>query len=152
MEEFKIDLFNQENHGEEFPWFRTLSLDEQANAIDNILLLLKISSNTTSLELVKEINEIGEILPDFNAELPGFRLSSVLKSQGIVPKDKVLINWYRFDNIDQFYFDDLNKHFDSIWYPGPDDIDIFDESFSWVLSVSHSGVISIIGGQGHSSQ
>lgn len=144
MEKFKIELFSQEYPDKEFPWFRHLSSEEQRYLYAKIAFLLKSSAEISSRELVEKINDNGIILSNFHAEKAGFSLSAVLESKNIIPQDKVFINWYRFDDIDQLYFEDLNRFFDNIWYPGPDDIDIFDESFLWMLSVSHCGVISII--------
>lgn len=41
-------------------------------------------------------------------------------------------------------FKDLTEHFDYIWYPGPDDIEIFDDSLSWILSVDHGGYLRVL--------
>lgn len=48
----------------------------------------------------------------------------------IKPQTNVYINWYRYDQVDEMAFVDLDKCFADIWYPGPDDIDIFDSEFS----------------------
>jgi len=60
---------------------------------------------------------------------------------GISAEKKVYVNWYRYDNVDEIQFVDLTKYFDDIWYPGLDDIDIFDATFSWILSISHDGAV-----------
>ena len=35
----------------------------------------------------------------------------------------------------------VSKYFSDIWYPSTDDIDVFDSSVSWILSVNHEGEI-----------
>ena len=37
-----------------------------------------------------------------------------------------------------------NKYFDDIWYPDSDDIDIFDQTLSWILTVLHNGDVKIL--------
>ena len=56
---------------------------------------------------------------------------------------KVYINWFRFDNIDQMKFNDFSTYFYDIWFPSVDDIDLFDESYSWIVSIRHDGMIYV---------
>jgi hypothetical protein len=58
--------------------------------------------------------------------------------------EKVLVNWYRFDEIDRIDIDVLSQFFDDIWYPAVDDIEIFDTSCGWFISVSHDGRVELI--------
>ncbi len=37
----------------------------------------------------------------------------------------------------------MSRWFDDIWYPASDDIDLFDSTLDWILSVSHSGLIDL---------
>jgi hypothetical protein len=39
--------------------------------------------------------------------------------------------------------EDLSRYFDDIFYPGPDDIELFDETLKWFMLVDHEGAISI---------
>lgn len=54
----------------------------------------------------------------------------------IHPKS-VLINFCRFDDIDEMKLDDLNKYFYDIWYPVAEDIEIFDRECSWMILISY---------------
>ncbi len=56
----------------------------------------------------------------------------------------VFINWDRYDDIDEIGFNDFNMYFADIWYPGPDDIDIFDSSFGWIISISPEGYVRVV--------
>lgn len=143
MEDFKILNFQSKSQGEVFPWFRSLNKSELERIAEKISLLMNEDVKGDLLELVMKVVERAAILPRFNAEDEGFALSSVLKELNIIPMEKVYVNWYRFDNIDEIRFQDLNNYFSDIWYPGPDDIDIFDESLSWILSISHNGEVLI---------
>lgn len=76
--------------------------------------------------------------------LENFKLIDNLKKIGITPMKEVFINWYRFERIDVFNAVDLDKFFYNIWFPSSDDIDIFDESLNWIVSIRHDGIISYI--------
>ena len=142
MENFKIEHFKRDNPTKDFPCFSTLK-SIQAKEIYN-----KISESIGGFfppdQLVKKIDEIGVVVESNNADSDDFNLKEVFDTLGIQPQERVYLNWYRFDNIDEIRFDDLTLHFDDIWYPGPDELDIFDASFSWIVSISHHGSIKVV--------
>ena len=70
-------------------------------------------------------------------------MKATLQEIGIVPSEKVLINWFRFDQIDKMKSDDVSQYFDDFWYPAADAIDIFDRSLTWIVSVGYSGDVSL---------
>ncbi len=68
----------------------------------------------------------------------------LLKKNQIRPTEAVYINWYHFDDIDMFHTaKSVERCFDSIWYPVSDDIELFDDSLGWTLSVDHDGYIEL---------
>ena len=78
-----------------------------------------------------------------NAGDENFDLENVTQTAGISVHDKVFVNWYHFDKIDTLAFKDLAVFLGYIWYPSSDDIDIFDSSFSWIVSITHQGEVYI---------
>jgi hypothetical protein len=144
MESFKIEHFKRDNPTKKFPVFSSLEPSRAKEIYDR--LSDKIDSSLTPDQLAKRINEIGISIESDNAENDDFILKEVFDKIGISPQEKVFINWYHFDDVDEIRFDDLNGFFDDIWYPGSDDIDIFDETFSWILSVYHDGSIKVVRG------
>ncbi len=82
-------------------------------------------------------------VPHSGARGEGFNLQSAIRELGMESATTVLLNWYRFDRIDRIALVDLSLYFVDIWYPGSDDIEIFDESCSWVLAVSHTGELRL---------
>ena len=56
----------------------------------------------------------------------------------------MLINFCRFDDIDEMKLDDLNKYFYDIWYPVVEDIEIFDRECNWMILISHDGDVGYI--------
>jgi hypothetical protein len=80
---------------------------------------------------------------EMNAASKEFSLVEVLRSLGIRRNRDVFINWKRFECIDRIALEDLSRYFDDIFYPGPDDIELFDETLKWFMLVDHEGAISI---------
>lgn len=143
MEKFKIEHFERDNPLKKFPWFRSLNAHELETITQNLSEKLRLTFQD-NLSFTKTIAELGAPVNGVNAEDDGFKLSKVMSFLDIKPQANVYINWYRYDRIDEMTFVDLDEYFDDIWYPGPDDIDIFDTSFSWILSVSHDGDITFV--------
>ena len=61
-----------------------------------------------------------------------------------IHQESVLINFCRFDDIDEMKLDDLNKYFYDIWYPVVEDIEIFDRECNWMILISHDGDVGYI--------
>ena len=143
MEQFKMDIFKKEIINKEFPWFRSLGQEECRDIRDSINKCILGEDVRSPLDLVHKVSELQLALTNYNAEQDNFSLSGLMDNINIVPNEYIYINWYRYDNIDTMKFKDFDSCFEHIWYPGPDDIDIFDKSFKWILSINHEGDVSI---------
>lgn len=143
MDEIKIINFKKTHPDASFPLYRELPVHECTAITDSISRKYDISASI-SLEFVKMLNKRQKDVESENAESSTFDLRDVFKKLLIQPSDKVYINWYRFDQIDSMSFTDLTNYFDDIWYPSADDIDIFDLSFDWILSIDHAGYIKLL--------
>lgn len=71
-------------------------------------------------------------------------LTSIKIPLDIELSSQVLIDWSSQSNIDRLKWDDFTERFHDIWYPSSEDIDVFDESLSWIMSVSHDGVLCLV--------
>jgi len=143
MDEHKIQNFKKEYPEAAFPDIRTLSIAEAENIRESVRDKLGMHPEATPLEIVIRLSDDSTVISSVNAEADDFSFKSTVLQTGIEPKERVLINWYRFDVIDEISLDDLTSYFDDIWYPASDDIDIFDDSISWVISIGHSGDVSV---------
>jgi hypothetical protein len=139
MKSFKVEHFVRANDGLHFPWFISLQPSELTCLQRRLFHTLNLPEDASLSDLVSSIAKKERLWSGGDAEDDEFDLASVLNAIGITPSDFVYLNWYRFDEIDQMKFVDLVKYFDDIWYPSSDDIDIFDESLSWMVSISHEG-------------
>lgn len=63
---------------------------------------------------------------------------------GIQP-GSVLYYWGRWDEIHEYKRDDLLAFASLIWKAAPpDDVDIFDDSLDWLLTIEHTGEVGWI--------
>lgn len=143
MDDFKITNFERENPNKKFPGVISLK-EKETKKIFDIFKQRMDSKFIDGLELVRKLDMVENTVLDINAKSENFYLTEVFAKLDIFPKDNVYINWYRYDKIDQMQFNDLAQYFNYIWYPDSDDIDLFDDSFSWIVSINHEGIIKSI--------
>jgi hypothetical protein len=143
MQKFKIDNFRNEYPESTFPEYRSLSDDEMLALRERLFFKFIPSKKPNTIELINNINFTAVFMDGVNASNDGFSLLNSIFLLNIMPDDYVYINWYRFDDIDVMKTHDLDKYFYNIWYPCSDDIDIFDKTFSWLLSIRHDGALSL---------
>lgn len=138
MEEFKISLFESE-YKINFPSYETLTVPECVKYVNIIAERYDIDISNFEGQLASHQS----FYKGADAS-EGFKLLNTLTNLEIQPLSKVFLNWYQFKKIDIFKTDNLDKYFYDIWFPSSDDIDLFDESLSWMLSIRHDGCISYI--------
>jgi hypothetical protein len=78
------------------------------------------------------------------ADDKSFDLLEVFGRLGIAPLDHVYVNWRVFRDVDRLATHDFAKFFSYLWYPGPDAIDIVDQSCEWVVSVDPDGNVGYV--------
>jgi hypothetical protein len=140
---FKTQHFKREHPSRSFPWYRSLSQAEVAAIRVRIAKALKLNSQDPE-NLVRAVEEKGALVAGKKADIDQFQISALLAEFGIRSSQNVFINWNRYDDIDEMGLDDLNRYFPDIWYPGSDDIDVFDSSLEWFLSISPEGYINVV--------
>ena len=138
MEDFKMKLFKNE-YKRDFHYIH-LSKKECSIIVEKLLGKYNFSDINTLLEYINA-NEGFLFFIETESE---FQLIEVLKNLSIEPLENIYINWYKFDNIDIVKLLDLNNYFFDIWFPNSDDIEIFDDSLSWIISVRHDGNVSYL--------
>ena len=144
MDIAKIERFQLDNPGQSFPPFRRLNAKESEEIRESIMGKLSLDRGTSGLALANRVLELSVALEGPNAEAEGFSLLPVFEELCLKPQESVYVNWYRYDNIDSVAFKDLVAVFDYVWYPAADDIDLFDASLNWILSITHYGQICIL--------
>lgn len=144
MEKIKLDNFSNEYPGRDFPEYASLSKSACSDIAQSIQAKFAQANATDGLTLVKAIDALSKPCEAASHVGEDFDLSALLNACGIDAADVVYINWHRYDKIDRLKRCDLAGYFYDIWYPDVDDIDVFDDSLSWILSVRHDGYIKLL--------
>lgn len=143
MEQFKIENFAKNHDANVFPRYDTLTDDECARVLHSISIKYRLDDENKA-DIVKSIDERQTLIKESNANDPSFNLLNILQAQKIRPQPQVFINWCQYDQIDKIQLEDMVKYFSDIWYPASDDIDIFDYTFDWILSIDHGGILKLV--------
>ena len=136
MEEYKKDLFLSE-YGIAFPDSTELT----GIILSEVQFRLFDSFNFSKKDTIDFLHSFSET--SFDALDNDFKLIDVYNQYRIVPLKKIYINWNDFEKIDKIDVDFLDKYFDDIWFPSVDDIEIFDDTFNWMISIRHYGSVMI---------
>jgi len=142
MDEFKKELFARHHPGKTFPTCCAMNENEMRDIRRILSAKLGLSSDD-GLALVQAVTLNVIMLQDQNAEDDQFNLRKVLTSAGVQSLATVCINWYRFDDIDRIALADLSQYFGDVWYPSSDQIEIFDQTLNWILSVADNGTLGL---------
>ncbi|MDB6092786.1 MAG: hypothetical protein JWM32_348 [Verrucomicrobia bacterium] len=58
--------------------------------------------------------------------------------------DKLYVNWYQYDDIDEFDALDVIGRLSDIWYPVAEDLEIMDITSRWIVTIEHDGVVVLL--------
>ncbi len=142
MQAFKNELFLRENPGIALPSYVALTDTEATEVIEKLLLRAGRPSGTRQ-EIIQMLFEQSESIEGLNLKEVNAPLEEVFYKAGIVTGPSLYVEWGTLCDIDRFQTDDLKDHFYDVWYPSSDDIEIFDETLSWVMFVRHFGGVKI---------
>jgi hypothetical protein len=144
MEPWKIENFGASHPGETFPRHRTLSGADAESLKNRLRVKLGLPCDSDDLQTAQNILSRQSRFSGPNAESEGFDLREVFATLAIVPSNDVYLYWGWDGTIDQIEFCGLATYFDDIWYPGPDDIGLFDETLKWIVLIDHGGFIGSV--------
>lgn len=144
MDQFKIDNFKKEMGDKEFPWFETLSDEERNKIVSNISRQVMPKKSKGLSDLVERIRGIQTSIKGVNVKVGELNIDDIFKSKNIDPKDEIFIGWNGYKIIDKIGWKDFAGYFEFIWYSGQDDIDLFDRSYKWIMTIDHDGNIKYL--------
>lgn len=142
MQDFKLRIFEEDHPGESFPEFSELSVEAMEVLRSALVRRSRFEGEYDGVKFLKFLRAKSRSVEGVNAQSAEFNLLSLLRSLRVKPRENVYINWYRFDDIDVMRTTDLSKHFDDVRYT--EDIDIFDDSLSWVLAIEEDGFVEFL--------
>lgn len=141
MDAIKIANFYKDHPSERAPSLRPIGDADTGVLRDRLLSSLGLKAPSDKHLLMQTIHSKLEPIEFIDATSERFDLAVVFRAIGVIPQELVYINWNCFEQVDLIAFADLARWFSYIWYPASDDIEIFDQSCSWVVAVRHFGVI-----------
>jgi hypothetical protein len=144
MDSFKIENFKRHNPNDNFPWFESLGPNETERLRSALTKKAGLDGSVNSLELTKRLYQMSKVVNNIDSEDDNFDLYSLTKQLGIKARKYAYVDWYRYERIDRLTFVSLSRNFSDIWYPGSNDISIFDSSTSWIINVMHYGTVSAV--------
>ncbi len=144
MGPIKIKNYEREHGPGTFPGCRPLDSRSLEEVRRQLTGALGIEATSSGREMLQVIQDRSELVEGADAENEDFDLGAVLKRLGLVYGDKLYLNWYRFDDVDEMCAADVIAHFSDIWYPASDDLEVFDRSMSWIVSITHFGAVMVI--------
>jgi hypothetical protein len=142
MQEFKIENFQRENPGVSPPRFTPLT-DAEEEHVRGRLMVAVGQPNGTPEEIIVEVLKKAVPLEGVNLDKEETPLHEVFGKAQISPAPVLYVEWGALRNIDRFRTDDLDRHFYDVWYPVADDIEIFDDSMSWLMFIRHYGGVEV---------
>lgn len=107
---------------------------------------IDLHSADPSVTLVKSLRARSRALQGPRADEIAFDLRAIFYTSKLLPNERVYINWHRFDDVDEVELKQLCRLFDEFWYPAADDINIFDDTLNWVVSIDHEGTVYLARG------
>jgi hypothetical protein len=138
MDAIKIENFHRANPDAVFPQFAPVSDDECLNLRAAIADQIGLKRESEPIQVLNALWARATVLRDINAShgLPFHKLVPDAEADS-----RVFVNWYRFNDVDQFVTIDLETYFNDLWYPASDDIEDFNRTLRWFLLVRHDGQV-----------
>lgn len=143
VDEVKVENFAREVSGRSFPAWRALSSDECERIRSHLASRLSVPQGLQKAALTRLVLEKGRLVEGMNAKDRQFSLRKLVSARDLNPAPRIYLNWHQFDDIDEMLLSDVSEFLEFLWYPGADDLDLFDESLTWMLSISHDGDIKL---------
>lgn len=144
MDEFKRNRFARDHPDATFPRIEPVPDDKTRALRIRLANAAQFPPEVDNLALTHHLDSLLRPVENSDVQSPHFDLASVLRNLGINPLNEVYINWYRYDRIDMINFEELVQHFLAIWYPSSDDIELFDDSCSWLVGIDHTGRLAAV--------
>ena len=142
MHTFKLEHFYRAHPLTPSLEFSTLTNFEERLVVDALLLRAR-DANGSPAEIMLQLAAQAAALPGVNLEERPIGLRRVFEMCRLNPGPVIYVQWGSLCDIDRFDREDLEKYFYDIWYPGADDIELFDSTYEWLVFVAHFGAVSL---------
>lgn len=141
MEKHKIEDFKNDFKDQPVPYIKEIENMQKSILKNGIILKFNIKNYRNEFDLMTQISKLMSHFRDEIVYIDDIKLDDILIQLNIASSDKVFLNWDYFQNVDEMYYEDLNRYLLDFWYPGADDLDIIDYNLNWIINIDHNGII-----------
>jgi len=129
--------------GSPFPNYRVLSEEEARGTQANFALNLGLDRSADALAINLECFRRSSLIGSVHEDQQTLDLVRELSKFSIVPPANVLVDWSQFNPVFEMLVEDASRTFFYLWYPGADDLAVFDASGTWMLLILHYGDVRL---------
>jgi hypothetical protein len=144
MHAVKIENYERDHGLGTFVNFRQITSQENEIFRINLKKQFSLSIEISSKDLVDAISKRSFPLQNLNAENTDFDLYKIFAQLNLAVPKKLYLNWHQFEELDEISTVDLVNKFNDIWYPSSDDLDLLHPQAQWVISIHHTGAITLV--------
>lgn len=144
MHSSKIENYERDHGLGTFVLFRKITVEETNCFRIHLKKILSLPQEISPKDLVNVISKRSYLLQGFNAEDTEFDLYKLFAKLHLLFPEKIYLNWYQFEELDEISTVDLVNKFHDIWYPSSDDLDLVDPQAQWVISIHHTGAVTLL--------
>jgi hypothetical protein len=109
-----------------------------------LLAKLGLAADAAPPRVLYRIMELSALCGQASIDAPGFSLSDVFAEAHISPS-ATLYYWHGWDVMSAFDRQDLQASIQALWSPAPpEDVNVFDDSLAWLITIEHTGRVSCI--------
>lgn len=139
----KIKVFEVDFPGRPFPWYRLLDEQECADLRAGLQGRIGKVGEWQPSELLEEMWRKATMLDGDPGDEVAFDPRVLMESLGLVPSQKVYLDWSAFTEVYEMRFSDFAEFFHSLYFPSSDDLTVFDDTLSWILWLLHYRALAL---------
>ena len=142
MDSYKLEEFAGDHPGQQYPWVESVQPQEAQRMVSELMSRFCPSATNASdfIHFIAEQPMLEEITV-LDDEFDFTRL--LIDAQIRIPQE-ILVNFAAFEQLERMRYAEFAKHFRYVYWPATDDLDCFDESLEWIVSIDHDGRITVL--------
>lgn len=130
---YKVEVFQVDFPGRPFPWYRLLDEQECANLRAGLERRIGNVREVQPRQLLWDLWQRATSLDGDPSDEAAFDPRVLMESLGLVPGQRVYLDWSPFTEVYEMRFNDFVEFFHSLYFPSADDLTVFDDTLSWIL-------------------
>lgn len=144
----RFDAVKFVNHADDHPddpvlRVRPLNAGELKALYSDLAGKLGLRPGTAPATILERLESALARVTGAHAEEPGFNPMHALAPALVDPAGELFFTLGDADDVWRMSVSDLGRYFDSVWYPGPDDLILVDPLARWAVGITHNGQVRI---------